>query len=100
MKPDVLRFNRNPSIFINWLLSREGQILQYAKSANVPIHKGLQDPRFIPFYDTIKGKANLVRDDELMGSELHKKVSKTWESYWTKAVGKKRKRRGKRKKKK
>lgn len=88
-------------IFINWLLSREGQILQYAKTSNVPIHKALQDPRFIPFADTIMGKPSIVRDDELIGSALHKKVSKTWASYWTKPVGKGRKRgrKGKRKKK-
>jgi len=90
-------------IFINWLLSREGQIMQYAMTANVPIHKALQNPRFVPFSNTITGKPSLVRDDELIGSELHRKVSKVWESYWTKAVGKGRKRgkkrKGKRKKK-
>jgi ABC-type Fe3+ transport system substrate-binding protein len=94
--------NKNGArIFINWLLSREGQLMQYAKTANVPIHKALQNPRFIPFSGTIEGKPSLVRDDELIGSELHKKVSKTWASYWTKPVGKgrKRKRKGPKKKK-
>lgn len=86
-------------IFINWLLSKEGQIMQYAKTKNVPIHKDLQDPRFVPFIDTIKGKPSIVRDDELIGSALHRKVSKTWESYWTKPVGKGRKRGRKGKKK-
>jgi iron(III) transport system substrate-binding protein len=93
--------NKNAArIFINWLLSREGQILQYAETANVPIHKGLQDPRFIPFDDTIIGKPSIVRDDELIGSDLHKLVAKTWASYWTKPVGKGRKGKKKRKKKK
>jgi iron(III) transport system substrate-binding protein len=93
--------NKNAArIFINWLLSREGQILQYAETANVPIHKGLQDPRFIPFADTIIGKPSIVRDDELIGSDLHKLVAKTWASYWTKPVGKGRKGKKKRKKKK
>ncbi len=93
--------NKNAArIFINWLLSREGQILQYAETANVPIHKALQNPRFIPFSDTIIGKPSIVRDDELIGSDLHKLVSKTWASYWTKPVGKGRKGKKKRKKKK
>jgi iron(III) transport system substrate-binding protein len=87
-------------IFINWLLSREGQLLQYAKTSAVPIHKALQQRRFIPFADTIIGKPSVLRDDELLNSDLHKTMSKTWASYWTKAVGKGRKRKGKRKRKK
>ncbi|MCZ6740787.1 MAG: extracellular solute-binding protein [Alphaproteobacteria bacterium] len=86
-------------IFINWLLSREGQLLQYVHSNSVPIHKALQQRQFIPFADTILDKPSIIRDAELLGSDLHKALSKTWATYWTKPVGKGRKRRGKRKKK-
>jgi iron(III) transport system substrate-binding protein len=89
-------------IFINWLLSREGQILQYVASNSIPSHKDLQLKQFIPFADTIIGKESIVRDDELIGSDLHKAMTKTWNSHWTKPVGKGRKkgkRKGKRKKK-
>ena len=86
-------------IFINWLLSREGQLLQYAKTSAVPIHKALQQRRFIPFADTIIGKPSVLRDDELLNSDLHKTMSKTWASYWTKAVGKGRKKKRKKKRK-
>ena len=90
--------NKNSArIFVNWLLSREGQILQYVHSYSIPSHKALQLPQFIPFADTIVGKPAIVRNDELMGSEIHKKMAKAWATYWTKAVGKARKRRGKRK---
>jgi iron(III) transport system substrate-binding protein len=84
-------------IFVNWLLSREGQLLQFVHSYSIPSHKALQLPQFIPFADTIVGKPSITRDDELMGSDLHKAMAKTWAKYWTKAVGKGRKRKGKRK---
>jgi len=93
--------NKNGArIFINWLLSREGQILQYVASNSVPSHKALQLRQFIPFADTIMGKPQVVRDDELLGGPLHKALMKNWNSHWTKAVGKSKKRKGKRKKKK
>jgi hypothetical protein len=56
--------------------------MQYATSASVPVHKDLQQPRFIPFADTILGKANAVRDEGLLGSDLDKKLLETWDSYW------------------
>ena len=87
-------------VFINWLLSREGQLLQYATSGSVPIHKALQKPRFIPFADTILGKPTATRDEEVLGSDLHKAMLKSWSTYWTKVVEKKGKRKGKGKKKK
>jgi iron(III) transport system substrate-binding protein len=89
-------------IFINWLLSREGQILQYVGSNSVPSHKALQLPLFIPFADTIVGKPSVIRNDELLGSDLHKAMAKAWAAHFTKPVGKGRKggRKGKRKKKK
>jgi len=71
--------------------------MQYVATSAVPIHKALQQRRFIPFADTIIGKPSVLRDDEQLNSDLHKTLSKTWVSYWTKAVGKGRK--GKRKKK-
>ncbi|HEX9743237.1 MAG TPA: extracellular solute-binding protein [Nitrospiraceae bacterium] len=70
-------------LFINWMLSREAQLLQYAKTSAVPVHKALQSPRFVPFSETTIGKPAIVRDDQLLGSDLHKKMLKTWNSYWT-----------------
>ena len=94
---DKAKNKKSAKIFINWLLSSEGQLLQYVHSYSIPSHKGLQQPQFIPFADTIVGKPAIVRDDELMGSEIHKKMAKTWAKYWTKPVGKGRKRGKKRK---
>jgi ABC-type Fe3+ transport system substrate-binding protein len=70
-------------LFINWMVSREGQILQYEKTFAVPVHKALQTQRFLPFADTIIGKPELVRDDALLGSDQNKKMMETWNGYWT-----------------
>jgi iron(III) transport system substrate-binding protein len=76
-------------IFINWLISREGQILQYADTFAVPVHKDLQNPTFLPFAKTILGKPHLVRDDSVLGSDQNKKMMETWDRYWSaqKAAG-------------
>jgi iron(III) transport system substrate-binding protein len=76
-------------LFINWLLSVEGQLLQHVANASVPVHKALQQRRFVPFAETTIGKPSVVRDEEFLGSDLHKVMLKTWSSYWTKAVGEK-----------
>jgi ABC-type Fe3+ transport system substrate-binding protein len=69
-------------LFINWLLSAEGQLLQYAASNLEAVNKTLQRPEFIPFADTILGKPVVVRDEEMFGSELHEAMKKEWESHW------------------
>ena len=76
-------------IFINWLISREGQIVQYASTFAVPVHKDLQNPNFLPFASTIVGKAHLVRDDMMLGSDKNKRMADIWSRYWSaqKAVG-------------
>lgn len=70
-------------LFINWLLSREGQLVQYAASASIPVHKALLQPRFIPFADAIIGKPSIPRDEEMLGSDLHKAMLKAWGTYWS-----------------
>lgn len=95
--------NKNGAkVFVNWMLSREGQLLQYADSYAVPVHKALQSDKFVPFADTVLGKAHIVRDDTLLGGEMHKRMLKVWDSYWTSPVGKSRKKgkKGKKRKKK
>jgi iron(III) transport system substrate-binding protein len=85
-------------LFINWVLSREGQLLQYYKSYVIPVHKALQQPRFVSIFDSVKGKKLSVRNDTILGSAMHKRLVKTWNGYWTSPVGKGRKKgRGKKK---
>jgi ABC-type Fe3+ transport system substrate-binding protein len=70
-------------IFINWLLSREGQIVQFAANASVPVHKALQQPRFIPFAETIVGKPSIARGEDMFG-DTAETMEQTWNSYWNK----------------
>jgi ABC-type Fe3+ transport system substrate-binding protein len=74
-------------LFINWMVSREGQILQYTTTFAVPVHKALQLPQFVPFADTIVGKRADVRDDALLVSDTNKKMSELWDTYWAAAPG-------------
>jgi ABC-type Fe3+ transport system substrate-binding protein len=69
-------------LFVNWMISREGQILQYVETFAVPVHKDLQTPTFLPFADTIVGKPKLVRDDDVLNSDANKTMVKTWSELW------------------
>ena len=70
-------------IFINWLISREGQILQYVANASVPVHKSLQDTRFMPFSETIVGKPSIARGEDMFG-DIATKMDEAWNAHWTK----------------
>lgn len=70
-------------IFINWLISREGQILQYVANASVPVHKSLQDTRFMPFSETIVGKPSIARGEDMFG-DIVTKMDEAWSAHWTK----------------
>lgn len=83
------RHKNGARLFVNWLLSSEGQLLQYVTSASVPVHKNLQQPRFIPFAETIIGKPVSARGEDLMGSDLDKAMEKTWDTYWMRTAEKK-----------
>ena len=72
-------------VFINWLLSAEGQLLQYAASQLEPVNKALQLPQFVPFADTILGKPIVVRGEDMFGSALNEAMQKEWDSRWAKS---------------
>lgn len=75
--------NKNGAkLFINWILSREGQIMQYYDSYVIPAHKDLDQPRFNSVYDQIKGKTKSIRDDAILGGPLQKKMLKAWRTHW------------------
>jgi iron(III) transport system substrate-binding protein len=68
-------------IFVNWLLSKEGQIAQLISTQSVPIHKALQRPEFIPFADRILGRPVVYRDTK-SERELAPAMTKFWNSLW------------------
>jgi ABC-type Fe3+ transport system substrate-binding protein len=77
-------------LFINWLLSREGQLMQYTEAFAVPVHKALQLPSFTPFADTILGKPVSVRDEAMIEGAMQTKMLDEWSGYWTGSEGEKR----------
>ena len=73
-------------LFINWLVSKEGQIAQYAAEGSPPIHRDLQKLGFLPFAETIVGKQIAFRDPDLL-EDVIKAMSKAVRPYWEGAGG-------------
>ena len=68
-------------MFVNWFLSREGQISQYAANFAPPVHKDLQRKEFLSFPDEIIGKKIAFREPEALENDLNKLV-KFWDPLW------------------
>ncbi len=68
-------------MFVNWFLSREGQISQYAANFAPPVHKDLQRKEFLSFPDEIVGKEIAFRHPEALERDLTKLV-KFWDPLW------------------
>lgn len=80
----LLRGSPNPNagrLFINWLLSKEGQVVQYFADNGSPVHKALnEDPRFLNYAETLKGKAMAFRAPEAL--EQGDRVIELWNALW------------------
>jgi len=78
-------------LFINWFLSKEGQISQYFSDFAPPVHKELRRKEFLPFADQILGKETAYRDpaSEL---EIQPKLLEFWDALWLKGGGRRRSR--------
>jgi ABC-type Fe3+ transport system substrate-binding protein len=79
----ILRGNPNinaSKLFLNWLLSKEGQMAQYVADDSPPIHKDLQTKDFLPFPEQIVGKNIAFRDPGL--EEEHGELLELWNPYW------------------
>ena len=72
-------------LFVNWTLSKEGQIAQYYADKSAPVHVDLQgDDRFVPYAQNIKGKKLAVRSASLIedsGDQLYA----LWNAQWEKS---------------
>ncbi len=73
-------------LIANWFLSKEGQIAQFAASGQLPVHKDLQDRKFLPFPDTMYGKPVAFRSPGLMET-VQPKVMRFWTELWMKGAG-------------
>ena len=88
-------------LFLNWLLSLEGQLLQYRHTGSRPIHKDLQTETFMPFPKETLGKKFAFLDPGRLADELPV-MMQIWQPYWeggSGPKGKRRKRGGRKKKK-
>ncbi len=72
-------------MFANWFLSKEGQIAQFLANGAPPVHKELQDKRFLSFPDEIYGKKIAFRGPEL--EAISKDLFAAWNPLWDKSAG-------------
>jgi iron(III) transport system substrate-binding protein len=84
-------------IWANWLVSKEGQIQQFAAEGTAPAHRDLQMAKLLNFSEQIHGRQQVGED----ASKL-KELKEIWGSYWKnapkKGKGRKRKKTNKKKK--
>jgi iron(III) transport system substrate-binding protein len=60
-------------LFLNWFLSKEGQVAQFASDQATPVHKDLvDDPRFTSFAHEVEGKQRILRDEMKLVTENDK----------------------------
>ena len=68
-------------LFVNWLLSKEGQLGQYAAEGSPPVHRDLQKLGFMPFAEEIAGKRIAFRNPELLDDDI-KAMFRSLQPYW------------------
>ncbi|MEE8516550.1 MAG: extracellular solute-binding protein [Alphaproteobacteria bacterium] len=73
-------------LFVDWFMSKEGQIAQYAANKAPPVHRELQTQNFLAFPDQILGKKIAFRSPELMERTMVK-VFKVWDPAWQRGLG-------------
>lgn len=67
-------------LFVNWLLSKEGQVADYAAKFYTPVHKELEVKEFFPFPDAILGK-EVSFGDPAFEQEVTPKVYEFWNNF-------------------
>ena len=80
----ILRNSADPNaakLFVNWLLSREGQIAQNAVDNAIPVNRDLQDERFVPYAKDNAGKKVALRTPEAL-DRWDETVMKVWNDQW------------------
>jgi iron(III) transport system substrate-binding protein len=69
-------------LYLNWLLSKEGQIALYAAQRATPVHRDLARKEFIPFADSILGREESFRDPGLETKVLPR-LLEVWSDWWS-----------------
>ncbi|MGE5537797.1 MAG: ABC transporter substrate-binding protein [Gemmatimonas sp.] len=84
----MIKGNPHPyasKLWVNWFLSKEGQLAQYYGDLATPVHKELQRPEFIPFPEEIKGRKIAFRDPVVLEESLPR-VFEAWNPLWERAA--------------
>lgn len=68
-------------IFVNWNLSKEGQIARYHTYSSTPVHKDLQRKEFLPFAEEIVGK-EVSRTDPAFEQKVLPNLNEFWNDLW------------------
>ncbi|NIO07639.1 MAG: extracellular solute-binding protein [Deltaproteobacteria bacterium] len=80
----ILKGAPNPNaskLFLNWMMSREGQLAAYYGRSISPIREDLQRKELIPFADQILGRKVSFRDPDLQ-REVMPKLNEVWNDLW------------------
>ena len=70
-------------IFMNWLISREGQMAQYWADESTPVRVDMQRKEFLPYPEEVVGKKTATPGDD----ETKAKVAKRWNALWLQGGG-------------
>ncbi len=68
-------------LFINWRLSKEGQVTAYRVRNNIPAHEGLERRKFVGFADEILGKKQVYREPG-PNYEVKLELAELWNNLW------------------
>lgn len=72
--------NRNAAkLWVNWLISKEGQVTQYYAEGTAPSHKDLQMAKLLTYSEQVYGREQVSEDI----SQL-RDLKKVWGQYWQK----------------
>ena len=72
-------------LFVNWILSKEGQLAMHYADNQIPVHKDLVEAKFYPFPEAVVGK-KIAPGDERVLKKMPDIVAK-FQEYWTKGGG-------------
>lgn len=68
-------------LFVNWLLSKEGQMAQNYATASASVRDDLQLKEFLPYPDQVLGRKRAPRDLEQLLEPLEE-LSEVWNKEW------------------
>ena len=72
-------------LFVNWTLSKEGQIAQYYADRSAPVHIDLQgEDHFVPYAQNIKGKKMAIRSASQI-EDTGDQLFAMWNAQWEKS---------------